>query len=190
MNNFEIDLAAIQKRSREKIADGPITDAYAGDREKVVAVLNDALATEIVCVLRYRSHYFQATGLAAKSIAAEFLEHANEEQDHADRIAERIVQLQGVPNFSPSGLAERAHSQFTGGDTLTDLLTEDLVAERIAIEIYTEVVRWLGDADPTTRVLIEGVLAMEEEHADDLASLLNAHDQTADSLRSVPTTSK
>lgn len=175
MNDFAIDLANIQKRARENIADGPITGAYGGDREQVVKALNDALATEIVCVLRYRSHHFLATGLAAKSVAEEFLEHANEEQEHADRIAERIVQLQGVPNFSPDGLAERSHSEFAGGECLTDLLTEDLVAERIAIEIYTEMVRWLGDHDTTTRVLIESILAVEEEHADDLASLLSAH---------------
>lgn len=178
MNDFAIDLAAIQKRSRENFADGPMTKAYGGDREKVVKVLNDALATELVCVLRYRSHYFLATGLAAKSVAAEFMEHSKEEQQHADRIAERIVQLQGVPDFNPMGLGERSHSQYSGGDSLADLLTEDLVAERIAIEIYSEMVRWLGDADTTTRVLIESILAVEEEHADDLSSLLDAHKLT------------
>ncbi len=179
MNEFAIDVAAIQERARENLADGPITDAYGADRERVVDVLNEALATELVCVLRYRSHHYLATGLAAKSVAEEFLEHALEEQDHADRIAARIVQLHGVPDFNPEGLAGRSHSMYTGGDTLIELLTEDLVAERIAIEIYTEIISWLGTGDPTTRNLMESILAVEEEHADDLASLLGAHTQPA-----------
>lgn len=175
MNDFVLDISDIQARARKNLEQGPLTDAYGAERERVVAVLNDALATEIVCVLRYRSHHFLATGLAAKSVAEEFLEHAEEEQEHADRIAARIVQLQGEPNFDPATLAERSHSQFENGASLVDLLREDLVAERIAIEVYTEIARWLGDADPTTRTLIEQILAVEEEHADDLLSLLGAH---------------
>lgn len=175
MDDFKVDIAAIQKRARAKLLEGPITEAYGADPKRVVEVLNDALATELVCVLRYRSHYYRATGLAAKSVATEFLEHAAEEQQHADRIAARIVQLQGAPDLNPSGLAERSHSQYSGGDDLVAMLKDDLVAERIAIEIYSEIVRWLGDSDPTTRILIESILAVEEEHADDLLSLLSSH---------------
>ena len=175
MNDFSIDIAAIQKRARDYFAEGPITDAYGAVRAQVVQVLNGALATELVCVLRYRSHHFLATGPAAKSVASEFLEHALEEQEHADRIAARIVQLHGVPDLSPEGLSDRSHSTYSGGETLVELLTEDLVAERIAIEIYTEIIRWLGDADPTTRNLLESILAVEEEHAEDLVSLIGAH---------------
>lgn len=181
MNEFSIDIAAIQKRARENLGDGPITDAYGADRARVVQVLNEALATELVCVLRYRSHHYLATGLAAKSVASEFLEHSVEEQEHADRIAARIVQLQGVPDFNPEGLAGRAHSMYTEGKTLVELLTEDLVAERIAIEIYTDIIHWLGDGDPTTRNLLESILAVEEEHADDLNSLIGAHTGTSSS---------
>lgn len=175
MNDFALDISDIQARARKNLDQGPLTEAYGADRERVVEVLNDALATEIVCVLRYRSHHFLATGLAAKSVAEEFMEHAEEEQEHADRIAARIVQLQGVPNFDPASLSKRSHSQYENGAALVDLLREDLVAERIAIEVYTEIARWLGDADPTTRTLIEQILAVEEEHADDLLSLLGAH---------------
>jgi bacterioferritin len=175
MNEFVIDISAIQDRARKNLDQGPITDAYGADRERVIAVLNEALATEIVCVLRYRSHHFRATGLAAKSVAEEFLEHANEEQQHADWIAARIVQLQGEPNFDPAGITDRSHSSYANGESLIDLLREDLVAERIAIEVYTAIARWLGDDDSTTRILIEKILAVEEEHADDLLSLLGAH---------------
>ena len=175
MNDFALDISAIQKRARANIGQGPITDAYGADRERVIQVLNEALATELVCVLRYKSHFYRSAGLAAKSVAAEFLEHAHEEQGHADQIAARIVQLQGEPNFDPAGLATRSHSDYAGGDSLVDMLTEDLVAERIAIDVYTETVRWLGDDDPTTRVMIQSILAIEEEHADDLLSLLGTH---------------
>jgi bacterioferritin len=175
MNEFIIDISAIQDRARKNLDQGPITDAYGADRERVIAVLNEALATELVCVLRYRTHHFRATGLAAKSVAEEFLEHANEEQQHADWIAARIVQLQGEPNFDPSGIADRSHSSYANGESLVDLLREDLVAERIAIEVYTAIARWLGNDDFTTRILIEKILAVEEEHADDLLSLLGAH---------------
>jgi bacterioferritin len=175
MNEFALDIATIQDRARKNLDAGPITDGYGADRQRVIEVLTEALATELVCVLRYRAHYFLATGLAAKSVAQEFLEHAEEEQDHADRIAARIVQLQGEPDFNPAGLAERSHSAYANGITLVDLLREDLVAERIAIEVYTAISRWVGDDDPTTRVLIEQILAVEEEHADDLLSLIGAH---------------
>jgi bacterioferritin len=175
MNEFALDISAIQDRARKNLEQGPITDAYGADRERVIAVLNEALATELVCVLRYRSYHFRATGLAAKSVAEEFLEHANEEQQHADWIAARIVQLQGEPNFDPAGIADRSHSSYANGESLVELLREDLVAERIAIEVYTAIARWLGDDDFTTRILIEKILAIEEEHADDLLSLLGAH---------------
>ena len=178
MNDFVVDMAAIQQRARAQLDQGPITEAYGADRKRVIEVLNEALATELVCVLRYRSHYYRATGLAAKSVATEFLEHATEEQDHAERIAARIVQLQGEPDFDPVGLAERSHSQYAGGESLEDMLKEDLVAERIAIEVYAAIARWLGDGDPTTRVMIESILAVEEEHADDLLSLLGTHSAT------------
>ena len=169
---FTMDLQTIRARAREKMADGAVTGAYLADREQVVAVLNEVLATEIVCVLRYRNHYYMASGINAQPVAAEFLEHANEEQQHADWVAERITQLGGSPNFDPEGLATRAHAEYAEGDTLAAMIREDLVAERIAIETYSEIVRWLKDNDPTTRRIIEDILKMEEEHADDLASLL------------------
>jgi bacterioferritin len=135
-------------------------------------VLNEALATEIVCVLRYKRHYFMASGIHAESVAAEFLQHANEEQGHADQIAQRIVQLGGEPNFNPDGLLSRSHAEYIEGDTLLDMIKEDLVAERIAIDSYREIIQYLGNDDPTTRRMMEGILAMEEEHAEDLVSLL------------------
>jgi bacterioferritin len=138
----------------------------------VIEVLNEALATEIVCVLRYKRHYYMADGLNAGPVAAEFLQHANEELGHADEIALRITQLQGAPNFNPSGITDRSHAEYVEGTTLVDMIREDLVAERIAIESYGEIIRWLGDKDPTTRRMMEGILAVEEEHADDLLSLL------------------
>ncbi len=178
MNEFVLDMAAIQKRARENYQQGPITESYGADRERVIEVLNDALATELVCVLRYKAHYYRASGLAASSIADEFLEHANEELGHADRIAERITQLQGNPNLNPSELSSRAHSTYDDAAAVKDMLLEDLVAERIAIETYTEIARWLGDTDSTTRIMIEEILAVEEEHADDLLSLLVSHQGT------------
>jgi bacterioferritin len=170
--SFLTDISTIRERARAKMEAGPITDAYGADRDKVVDVLNEALATEIVCVLRYRRHYFMADGLNAGPVADEFLQHANQELDHADRIALRITQLQGEPNFSPAGIEERSHAEYVEGEGLVDMIKEDLVAERIAIESYAEVVQWLGDKDPTTRRLMEDILAMEEEHADDLLNLL------------------
>jgi bacterioferritin len=142
------------------------------DRDKVVQILNEALATEIVCVLRYKRHFFMASGINAQSVAQEFLQHATEEQTHADQIAQRIVQLGGEPNFSPEGLLTRSHSEYVEGDSLIDMIKEDLVAERVAIDSYREIIGFLANDDPTTRRMLEGILAMEEEHADDLVSLL------------------
>jgi bacterioferritin len=138
----------------------------------VIKLLNEALATEIVCVLRYKRHFYMASGINAQSVAQEFLQHANEEQTHADQIAQRIVQLGGEPDLSPEGLVSRSHSEYVEGDGLTDMIKEDLVAERVAIDSYREMINYLGNDDPTTRRMLEGILAMEEEHADDLVSLL------------------
>jgi bacterioferritin len=149
-----------------------VTEGYSADRETVIKLLNEALATEIVCVLRYKRHYFMASGINAESVAAEFLQHANEEQGHADQIAQRIVQLGGEPNFSPEGLLMRSHAEYVEGDSLVDMIREDLVAERIAIDSYRELIAYVGNDDPTTRRMMEGILAMEEEHAEDLVSLL------------------
>jgi bacterioferritin len=169
---FLSDIQALRERARQHMEKGAVTEGYRADRETVVRILNEALATEIVCVLRYKRHYFMAAGIHAQAVAQEFLEHANEEQQHADQIAERIVQLGGDPNFSPDGLASRSHSEYVEGTTLVDMLKEDLVAERIAIESYGEIVRYIGNDDPTTRRLMESILAVEEEHADDLRTLL------------------
>jgi len=169
---FKADMEAIQKRAREKMMDGAVTSAYKANREQVIDVLNEVLATEIVCILRYRNHYYTASGINADPIAEEFLTHANEEQQHADWVSVRISQLGGTPNWNPEGLATRAHAQYAEGDTLVDMIREDLVAERVAIETYSEMVRWLGDDDPTTRRIIEDILKEEEHHADDLAGML------------------
>jgi bacterioferritin len=172
MGDFIADVAAIRRRARQNIDKGPVTGGYKADLPRVIEALNASLATEIVCVLRYKRHYFTADGLDAQPVAQEFLQHANEEQQHADWIAQRIVQLGGSPNFNPEGLAMRAHSQYDEKRSLLDMIREDLVAERIAIETYADIVRWLGTDDPTTRTLMENILKMEEEHADDLRSLL------------------
>src|SRR5712691_9807558 len=169
---FLTDVKTLRERARQHIERGAVTEGYAADRETVIKVLNEALATEIVCVLRYKRHYYMATGINAESVAAEFLQHANEEQGHADLIAQRIVQLGGEPNFSPDGLLTRSHAEYVEGDSLIDMIKEDLVAERIAIDSYREMISYLGNDDPTTRRMLEGILAMEEEHADDLVSLL------------------
>jgi bacterioferritin len=169
---FLTDITTLRERARAKIEEGPITSGYGADRERVIDVLNEALATEIVCVLRYKRHYYMAEGLNAGPVAAEFLQHANEELMHVDQIALRITQLQGEPNFDPAGITDRSHAEYVEGDGLVDMIKEDLVAERIAIESYGEIVRWLGDKDPTTRRLMEELLAVEEEHANDLLSLL------------------
>jgi len=172
MNDFLTDITTLRERARATMEAGPITASYGADREQVISVLNEALATEIVCVLRYKRHYYMAEGLNAGPVAAEFLQHANEELGHADQIALRITQLQGAPNFSPEGIVDRSHAEYVEGTTLVDMIREDLVAERIAIESYSEIIRWLGDKDSTTRRLMEDILAVEEEHADDLLSLL------------------
>lgn len=164
-------VATLRERARRDIAQGAVTSNYGCDKEKVIELLNAALATELVCTLRYRRHYYTARGLASNSVAAEFLEHANEELEHADQLAARISELGGNPNFSPAGLAERSHAEYIEADTLEDMIRENLVAERIAIESYREVVQFLGDGDSTTRRLLENILATEEEHAEDLVSL-------------------
>jgi len=168
---------AIRKRARQHIEQGAVTDTYKADRNAVVSLLNDALATELVCVLRYKRHYFMATGLDAQSAAAEFLEHAKEEQAHADALAARIVQLGGEPDFSPNKLASRSHSEYVAGETLYEMMREDLIAERIAIDTYGQIIRYVGDDDPTTRRMLEDILASEEEHADDLAGMLDGTDR-------------
>jgi bacterioferritin len=169
---FLTDIKTLRERARQHIENGAVTEGYKADRETVVKLLNEALATEIVCVLRYKRHYFMATGIHAEGVAAEFLEHANDEQGHADQLAQRIVQLQGAPNFNPEGLLMRSHAEYVEGTTLTDMIKEDLVAERIAIDSYREMIQYFGNEDPTSRRLLEGILAVEEEHADDLVSLL------------------
>jgi len=169
---FLTDVETLRRRARQHINQGPVTEGYGADVDVVVKLLNEALATEIICTLRYRRHYFMAKGIHAESVAPEFLEHANEEQEHADRIAERIVQLGGEPDFSPDGLATRSHAEYVEGGSLVEMIKEDLVAERIAIESYLEMIAYLEGRDPTTRRLLEEILATEEEHADDLNSLL------------------
>ncbi len=172
--SFITDIETIRQRARKHIEDGALTEGYNADRDTIIKILNEALATEIVCVLRYKRHYFMARGINSEPVAQEFLEHANEEQTHADAIAKRIVQLGGEPNFNPEGLTGRSHSQYAEGNDLTDMIKEDLVAERIAIDSYREIVQYIGDKDPTTRRLMEDLLAKEEEHADDLANLLSS----------------
>lgn len=169
---FLTDIQTLRERARKHIENGAITEGYTADRETVVKLLNEALATEIVCVLRYKRHYFMASGIHAEGVAAEFLEHANDEQGHADQIAQRIVQLKGEPNFNPDGLLMRSHAEYVEGTTLTEMIQEDLVAERIAIDSYREMITYFGNDDPTSRRMLEGILAVEEEHADDLVSLL------------------
>ncbi len=172
MNTFKADIEEIRRRALEKMEQGAVTASYQADRTKVIEVLNEVLATETVCTLRYRNHYFMATGIHSSGVEAEFLEHAREEQDHADRVAKRICELGGTPNLDPAGLATRSHAQYGSGETLEEMIKEDLVAERIAIATYSEIVRWLANEDPTTRRLMEELLAKEEEHADDMAKLL------------------
>lgn len=169
---FLTDIKTLRERARKHIENGAVTEGYTADRDTVIKLLNEALATELVCVLRYKRHYFMANGIHADSVAAEFLEHANDEQGHADQIAARIVQLGGEPNFNPEGLLTRSHAEYVEGGTLMEMIKEDLVAERIAIDSYRDMVRYFGNDDPTSRRMIEGILAVEEEHADDLVSLL------------------
>ena len=169
---FLTDIKTLRERARQHIENGAVTQGYSADRETVIKLLNEALATEIVCTLRYRRHYFMASGINAESVASEFLQHSNEEQGHADQIAQRIVQLQGEPNFNPDGLLTRSHAEYVEGTTLIDMIKEDLVAERIAIDSYREMITYFGNQDPTSRRLMEEILAVEEEHADDLVSML------------------
>jgi bacterioferritin len=169
---FLTDIQTLRKRAREHIELGAVTPGYKAKRETVNKLLNEALATEIVCVLRYRRHHFMASGIHAQSVAQEFMQHATEEQGHADQIAARIVQLGGAPNFSPEGMLTRSHAEYVEGDSLIDMIKENLVAERIAIDSYREMITYLGSDDPTTRRMLEGILAMEEEHAEDLSTLL------------------
>lgn len=166
------DIKTLRKRARQDIEKGAVTAGYSADRKHVIKILNEALATELVCVLRYKRHYFMASGIHAAPVAAEFLAHAAEEMSHADLIAKRIVELRGEPNFSPDGLSDRSHAEYTEGDTLKGMIEENLIAERIAIESYREMVAYLGDEDSTTRRMLEEILASEEEHAEDLSSLL------------------
>ena len=170
--DFLSDIKTIRERARQHMERGAVTEAYEADLDTVLRLLNEALATEIVCVLRYKRHYYTASGINAQSVAQEFLQHANEEQSHADQIAARIIQLNGEPNFSPEGLAMRSHSEYMEGSGLVDMIREDLVAERVAIDSYSEMIRYIGDKDPTTRRMLEGILAVEEEHADDLVTLI------------------
>jgi bacterioferritin len=170
--DFLTDVQTLRERARAEMRQGPITEAYGADRERVIAVLNEVLATELVCVLRYKRHYYTAKGMNAGPVAAEFLQHATEEMAHVDLVAKRITELQGEPDFSPEGLATRSHSEYVTGTSLVEMVQEDLVAERIAIASYQEIIRWIGDGDPTTQDVIRTILAVEEEHADDLLSLL------------------
>jgi bacterioferritin len=169
---FLTDVKTLRARARQHIEQGAVTASYRADRATVVKLLNEALATEIVCVLRYRRHHFMAAGINADAVATEFLTHANEEQQHADLIAARIVQLNGEPNFNPEGLVTRSHAEYVEGSDLIDMIKEDLVAERIAIDSYREMIEYVGERDTTTKRMLEGILAMEEEHADDLVGLL------------------
>ena len=172
MGDFLLDVKALRDRARENMDKGPVTDAYGADLPRVIEVLNQALATELVCVLRYRQHHFAAAGLSAEPVAAEFLQHSIEEQDHADQLAARISQLGGTADFAPDTMSARAHSEYTTSSDLLEMVRENLVAERVAIGSYTQIISWLGDGDPTTRRMLEGILAVEEEHAEDMLDLL------------------
>jgi len=167
------DVKTLRDQAREGIEDGAMTSGYKAKAETVIKLLNDALATELVCVLRYKRHYFMASGISSLSVKGEFLQHANEEQAHADELAERIVQLGGEPNLSPEGMLNRSHSEYVEAESLVEMITEDLIAERIAIDSYRDMVAYVGTDDSTTRQLLERILAQEEEHAKDLAGLLD-----------------
>jgi bacterioferritin len=163
----------LRERARRNVENGAVTESYSADIETVIRLLNESLATELVCVLRYKRHYFMAKGVKAHVAAEEFLEHATQEAQHADKLAERIVQLGGEPEFNPDLLSKNSHAQYVAGNTLKEMVTEDLVAERIAIDSYREIIQYIGDKDPTTRRLFEEILEQEEEHADDMADLLD-----------------
>lgn len=166
------DVQTLRQRARRNIEEGAVTEGYRADRRTVLRLLNESLATELVCYLRYKRHYHMATGLKASVAAAEFLEHAQQELQHSDLLAERIMQLGGEPDFNPAGLNQRSHAEYVAGRNLREMVTENLVAERIAIDGYREIIAYLGDDDPTTRRLFEEILAQEEEHADDMADIL------------------
>ncbi len=176
--NNMTNVETLRRDARQHIEQGAVTADYSADRKRVIQQLNEALATELVCVLRYRRHYFMARGIHARGVAAEFLAHSNEEQGHADLLAARIVQLGGEPDFAPDSLAGRSHAQYVAGTTLEDMIREDLVAERIAINSYRDMIRFLGVDDPTTSDILKGILAVEEEHADELADLLEGLPQS------------
>jgi len=165
--------ATLRANARKDIDKGAITESYKADKGTVIKLLNDALATEYVCVLRYMRHYFMASGMLADSVKAEFLEHAKQEQEHAHKIAERIVQLGGEPDLNPDTLTRRSHAEYQEGKDLRDMVKEDLIAERIAIDSYREMINYIGDRDTTTKRILESILAQEEEHADEFADLLN-----------------
>ena len=183
---FVSDIDNIRKRARKNIDDGAMTAGYSADRVTVVKLLNEALATELVCVLRYKYHYYMASGIHSQAIKAEFLAHANEEQGHADLLAERITQLDGKPNLSPVGLLDRSHADYVEGEDIVDMIKEDLIAERIAIDSYREVINYVGADDPTTRRVLEGILAMEEEHAEDMNTLLEQLGKKGEPAQSAP----
>jgi bacterioferritin len=172
--SFISNMEDIRRRARQKIEQGAVTENYQLDPDHVTNILNEVLATEIVCTLRYRFHYFMATGIHSSAVAEEFLEHANEEQEHADLIARRIKQLGGKPEMNPSVIVQNSHSEYKEGNSLADMIREDLIAERIAIESYREIINFFGEKDPTSRVVLEEILAKEEEHADELTDLLFA----------------
>jgi bacterioferritin len=180
---FLTDVQELRRRARQHVEQGAVTEGYRADRDTVIKLLNEALATEIVCVLRYKRHYFMAMGIHAQPVAEEFQQHAKEEQGHADEIAERITQLGGEPNFNPEGLLSRSHSEYVEAESLVEMIRENLVAERVAIDSYAEMIRYIGDGDPTTRRMLEGILAVEEEHADELADLLAARDAAEKHVR-------
>jgi len=173
MSTVELtDVKTLRDRARQHVEQGAVTEGYSADRQTILRLLNESLATEWVCTLRYKRHYYMASGIKASVAAAEFLEHANQEQEHADKLAERIVQLGGEPDLNPDNLSKNSHAQYVAGKNLKEMVLEDLVAERIAIDSYREIVRFIGDSDPTTRRIFEDILAQEEEHADDMADLL------------------
>jgi bacterioferritin len=172
MATFTKDVEEIRQRAMQKIEEGAVTDSYKLDKEKVIEILNEALATEIVCVLRYQHHYFMATGVHGRSVAELFKEHADEEREHSDEIAERIQQLGGKPNFNPGDLVQRSVSQYVEGETLADMIREDLIAERMVIDVYQRMIEYFGTKDPTTRVLIEHIKGEEEEHASELSDMM------------------
>jgi bacterioferritin len=172
MDKFITDVKKLRDNARKNMEKGSVTEGYKADVKQVIKVLNDVLATELVCVLRYKRHYYMAQGISSDSVKEEFLQHANEEQQHADWVAERITQLGGEPDFNPQTIYDRSHSEYVEGKTLVDMIKEDLIAERIAIQSYSEIIRWLGDGDPTSRVLMEQINKVEEEHANDMLDLL------------------